>query len=276
MLLVVLAAGPAHADKRIQGLIPGYQREATACSRQSAGMQKVATGVATLARAAEDREKVELEKAAEVLAKGGAAVAEYCSEVGALVSYLKEHADDAYKTVEREIDGRASKTSRLRREAKRQIEELAPLTRKMIPRIMKLPTAAPEPEKRTPAKFPSGRSVELPVLSGAWRTSGTSLSDVVEYEDKQTTATLTTRSLPGACDEHRPPNADDMEIDVKDFAWAVRLLRKEDSGAHLTMMACTPRRDRSVLAVVDVTPPTSALADKLLEVVLRMAAGYEK
>jgi hypothetical protein len=253
-------------------------------------MQKVATGVAALATAAADAERPALEKAAAALAKGSAAFADYCSELGALVGYLQANADATYKAVEREIDTRASKVSRLRREAKRAVGELGPLTRKMIPRIMKLPTAAPEPEHRTSVKFPSGRGVALPVLAGSWRTSGTATSDVAEYEDKLTTATVTTRQLAGDCVEHRTfvNEAEEFtELDVKtaNIAWAVRYVRKEKSGSHVMMMACTPHRapaagqptptTASLLAVVDVTPETSPLADKLLAVGLAMLAAHE-
>jgi hypothetical protein len=290
VLFILLTASTVAADKKLQELLPNYQREHGACTTQAGGMQKVATGVAALAKQASEADRPELEKAAAALAKGSMAFTEYCGELGGLIGYLQANADAVYKSVEREIDTRASKVSKLRREAKRLTEELGPLTRKMIPRITKLPTAAPEPEKRAQVKFPSGRAVALPVLAGSWKTSGTATSDVAEYEDKLTIATVTTRQLAGDCVDHRTfvKEAEEFtELDVKtaNVAWAVRYVRKEKSGSHLMMMACMPRRPQaageppptmaSLLAVVDLTPDTSPLADKLLTVGLAMLAAHE-
>lgn len=280
VVLFLVSGGVAEADKKIQDLIPNHEREHTACLTQMGGMVKVANGVALLAKSATDAERPELEKAAAALGKGSTAFTDYCNELGNLVTYLKDNSDAAYKSVEREIDTRVGKVSKLRREGKRLAEELGPLTRKMIPRIMKLPTAAAEPEKRTPVKFPSGRTVHLPVLAGSWKTSGTTITDVAEYEDKQTTATVTTRQLAGDCSEHKPlPTKEepvaDMEVQHDSVAWAVRYVRKEKSGAHAILMLCSPRRESAVLATIDLAPDTSALGGKLLTVGLEMLGAYE-
>ncbi len=278
LTLLCLASTAAHADKKIQDMTPGYDREHTACVSQSAGMRKIANGTATLAKTAPEAERPELEQAAATLAKGTVAFDDYCTELGGLVGFLRDQAAAPYKTVEREIDTRATKVSRLRREAKKQTDELAPLTRKMIPRIMSVRTAATEPDKRTTVKFPSGRSVDFPVMAGTWRAASSATGDTAEYADKESKITLSTRQVAGACDDHRSaiPKADVTEVDAKPAAWAVTYVQKEASGAHAVVLACVATGTKSVIATGDLTPPNAALAEAMPKLVLRMAATFEK
>jgi hypothetical protein len=263
VVLLALAAN-AHADKKIQEFIPALEREHGACTSQVAGMLKVSNGATALAKVADATEKAELEKAAAALAKGHAAVADYCNELGALVTYLKDNADAAYKTVEREIDARHTKVGTLRREAKRVVEELTPLTRKMIPRIMKVPTGPPDAEKRTPAKFPSGRVIELPVLAGTWRFSGNANSDIAEYSDAKGTASVTTRHFGGDCAAYRKSLKD--ATNLKDLpksgntTWAISYSRSEQSGGHEMIVLCAPDGAQSMLAIGDITMRDGAAA----------------
>lgn len=278
LLVLCLAPVVAHADKKIQDMTPGYEREHTACVSQSAGMQKIATGTAALARTAPDAERPELEKAAAALAKGTVAFDEYCTELGGLVAFLKDQAAAAYKSVERELDTRATKVSRLRREAKKQTEELQPLTRKMIPRIMAVRTVVAEREKRTTVKFPSGRSVDFPVMAGTWRAASSATGDSVEYADKDSKIVISTRQVAGACDDHRSaiPKGDVTDVDAKPAAWAVKYVQKETSGAHAVVMACVATGAKSVIATGDLTPPNATLAEAMPKLVLRMAAAFDK
>lgn len=278
LLLLCLASAVAHADKKIQDLTPGYDREHTACVSQAAGMHKIANGTAALAKTAPEAERPELEKAAAALAKGTVAFDDYCTELGGLVAFLKDQAAAAYKAVEREIDTRATKVSRLRREAKKQTDELQPLTRKMIPRIMSVRTAVAEPEKRTTVKFPSGRSVDFPVMAGTWRASSSATGDTVEYADKESKLVISTRHVAGACDGHRSaiPKGEVTNVDAKPAAWAVTYVQKEASGAHAVVLACVATGAKSVIATGDLTPPTAALAEAMPKLVLRMAAAFEK
>lgn len=276
--MVVVGSSTAHADKKIQDMVPGYDRELTGCQTQASGMQKVATGAATLAKTAEGTDKDELDKAAAALAKGSAAFTDYCTELAALKKFLEDNSAAAYKSVEREIDNRATKVSQLRRTAKKAADDLGPLTRKLIPRITKLPTVAPEPEKRMTAKFPSGRTVSLPLLSGSWKLGGTAISDVAEYADKTTAAVVTTRQLDGDCDQQKKSSlgmlkdAQLVDLEIKDVAWAVRYVRREASGAHVMEMVCRPRSAGSALVVVDIRPDTTTLVDALTKVALDMLA----
>jgi hypothetical protein len=276
VVVMVLLGSEASADKKIQDLIPNHERELAACTTQSSGLAKVATGTAALART-DAADKADLEKSAAALAKGSAAWTEYCGELGGLVTFLKDHGNDAYKSIERELDTKITKVSRLRRDAKRLAEELAPLTRKLIPRIATIKVAAPEPTKKLPVKFPSGRSLDLPMLGGEWKLSGTMSSDVAEYTDKQVTAIVTTRQLDGDCSEHRsaiPKDADKVtELELATAAWAVRYLRNEQSGAHTVELVCLPRAKGSVLAMVDVRPETATIFDAITKVALEMAAA---
>lgn len=278
LLVVCLGSVTAHADKKIQDLTPGYQREHTACVSQAAGMQKIANGTAALAKTAPEPERPELAKAAAALAAGTVAFDAYCTELGGLVTFLEAQAAAAYKSVERELDARATKVSKLRREAKKQTDELQPLTRKMIPRIMAVRTAAAEPEKRTTVKFPSGRSVDFPVMAGTWRATSSATGDSVEYADTDSKIVISTRQVAGACDDHRSaiPKGEVTDVDAKPAAWAVKYVQKEASGAHAVVMACVATGAKSVIATGDLTPPDTALAEAMPKLVLRMAAAFDK
>ena len=47
-IALLLAAGTAAADKKIQQMTPGFDREAQTCTTQISGLEKVQTGSATL------------------------------------------------------------------------------------------------------------------------------------------------------------------------------------------------------------------------------------
>ena len=277
--LVLAIEGRAHADKRIQDLIPGFQTEANGCEVQGNGLAKVATGAEALAKAATGAEREELERDLARLAAGVTVFRDYCGQVGALVAFLQQHAQDSYRSVEREIDTRDNALRKARRDARKLVEELQPITRKLIGRMAVRPTAADEPG--TPGKFPSGRAIELPRIGGSWRLSGTSTSDTADYTDKTVTASVTSRAAAGGCDDQRKALAartDDKLTELepaKDppIAWSVRYTRRDKTTARLAGAMCAPTKTGHVLATADVAPADrTAIADQLAKLMVRMIA----
>src|SRR5204863_5016286 len=111
-------------------------------------------------------DKVDLDKAIDALAKGQPAVAAYCAAVKDMVAFLKDHKDADYKTVQKDLDTRDASLRKLRHDGKKAIEELAPVTRRLIPIVT---VRVPQIEERRPTgKFPSGRIVALPTVTGSW------------------------------------------------------------------------------------------------------------
>ena len=92
-----------------------------------------------------------------------------------IVTFLVTNAESPYKSVAKELDARYRKVASFRKAAKKALTDIEPVTRKLIPRLKKTTTAAPE-EKPTATSFPSGRSVILPRLTGQWAVSGSSTS----------------------------------------------------------------------------------------------------
>lgn len=268
---------PASADKKITDMMPGFERELAACERQEGGL----TILLTKARALPD--KAELESDLDRLDKGAAVVKAYCDEVRAMVALLKEHAGSAYKTVQKEIAARDASVRKARREGKQQINDLAPLTRKLIPIVNARVTQISE--RKHPGKFPSGRVVDLPQLGGTWTLGGNAVTDIAEYAASGANATVTTRPFTNAtCDQQRKmfvskagdePIAD-LELSAAaktlDVQWAWRYVRRDQTPHMLTMM-CVATGTGGFVALADQTPPDQlALADDLAKLMVTMLA----
>lgn len=287
--LVLASSGTAAADKKLQEITPALVREAAACQVQANGISKVLAGARTLAKTAEGAELGELERDISELMAGAAQVTIYCEELAGIVKFLEENAKAPYKSVERELDQRYTKVRDLRISTKKLVEDLAPISRKLIPKIAHRPAAPSEP-KRVPGKFPSGRVVELPALPGTWRLAGSGTTDTAEYRETPAmsaaiSASVTTRPFPtSSCDQQRQallanPDAEgivDLElVGSKDLgiAWGMRYTRRERSAVHLVSVMCLPNKSGGVMATSDVVPAERAeLADELVKLMLRMIA----
>lgn len=284
--LLLVGSTAAVADKKIVDMTPLYRKEATACASQLNGLVKVVTGAKTLAVDAAEkdalaRDIVQLEKAVVVFE-------DYCKQTADMKAFLEENAKTAYKKVEREIDTRDNSIRKLRKDTKKLVLEIQPITRKMIPRIAQQAkgdvTAPPTEDKRVPGKFPSGRIVELPTgMAGTWRLSGNANTDTASYHDKATTATIHARGFTSAtCDQQRKSisakPADQAELDLTDLphakavAWVVRYVRREKAGAHLTTVACVPKKGGGVLVTANIQPDTAPITDEVTRLALRMLA----
>ncbi len=283
VVCICLATGTVWADKKLVDMTPGYEREATACEMQQSGIDIVLAKARTYAPTAPASDQPELDKDIDRLAKGQVPVAAYCTAVKDMVAFLKEHADADAKTVQKDVDARATAIRKARGDGKKAIEELAPITRKLIPKVN---ARTPQVEERRPTgKFPSGRVVELPVLPGAWKLGGNAVTDVAEYTVDGATATVTTRPFTNAtCDQQRKlfvskagdePIAD-LELSAAakaiDVQWAWRYVR-HDQVPHMLTTMCVPVGTGGFVAIADVTPADKlALAEDLTKLMVTMLA----
>ena len=181
-LVLVLVATSAHADKKIQAMTPGFQREAQTCTTQVSGLKKVQTGATALAPTLSADDKAALDKDLVALAAGLTGVEAYCTAVTELVAFLETSKDASYKSVEKELDTRDNNVRRLRKTSKATIDAMTPITRRWIGRIAQNQVQKPDEATPKATKFPSGRGVVLPRLgNGTWSVSGDKSRDVAEY-----------------------------------------------------------------------------------------------
>jgi hypothetical protein len=289
-LVLIALAGTAHADQKLLSFKPDFVREEKGCQVQVNGLTAVVTGGTELAKAAEGEARAELERDVEQVSKGLALVKEHCEEVAAMIAFIDANAAAPYRSIQRELDERYKKIVTLRATSKKTIEELQPTTRRLISQIAKRPPPAPAEPRRVPAKFPSGRAVELPALGGKWQLSGSSTTDTADYREappkgRAIEARATTKPLSGTCDEqHRAlllrSDAEQLESlelpGAKELgvAWSARYTRREQAAAHLVTVLCVPSDAGGVLATADVAPADrEALADELAKLLLRMIAA---
>ena len=277
-VVVILFAGTAAADKRIQQMTPGFDREAQTCATQVSGLEKVQTGSATLAPTLSPEDKAALDKDLETLAAGLTAVKTYCAEVTGLVELLKASAAAPYKSVEKELDTRDNKVRKLRKDSKKTIEALQPITRRWIGKIAQAQTQRPDTvSKTTPGKFPSGRTVELPPLGGQWKLSGEKQSDSAEYVDKAWTASVFVRSFSAAtCEQQQrtlTPDARPMAGDTLpgaaeglDTAWAT----SSRTTKTYTETICVRGKAGGWLGILKVKPTWIDAAVPLRSLLVRM------
>lgn len=252
VVVVVGLAARAQADSRIASLTAGYEKEAAACKVHLDGVTKVHTG-------AERLQDASLAADVAALAKAQAGVQAYCDELAATLDLLHADPGASYESLEKQLDEHDNKIRKLRQSSKQALDEVAPVIQRLIPRINARVAAEPPGEKHAPGKFPSGRAVELPALSGTWRVSGTAATDVVEYTEDKIDATVTVRPFSAAtCDQQRKSlaaKADRLEdVPVNDaakplkLAWNVSYTQK----ARVYQVACVAgKKDGGWLATID-------------------------
>jgi len=284
-------AGTALADQKLVSFKPDFVREVKGCEVQVSGLELVLAGAIELAKTAEPAERAGFARDVEQVTAGLAVVKGYCDEVAGMIAFIDANAAAPYQKVAPELDARYRKIVKLRVDSKKASEDLQPTTRRLIPLMARRPPATPVAPKRTPAKFPSGRTVELPGLGGAWRLSGSGATDTADYSEAPAkgpaiAARATTRAFSsGTCEEQRqallvradaeqlaslePPGAKDVGV-----AWGARYTRREQATAHLVSVLCAPGKGGGVLATADVTPADrAALADELAQLLVRMLAA---
>ena len=280
--IVIASSAAVWADKKIVDMTPGYKREHEACAMQEGGLALMVTRTRSFV-ATNPPDKAELEKDLERLAKGHAVVVAYCAEVTALVKLLEDSANVAYKKVQKDIGTRSNAIRKARNEAKKLIEELAPVTRKLIPRVTQ--RVAPVEERKQTGKFPSGRIVELPAITGSWKLGGSAITDIAEYATDGASATVTTYPFANAtCEQQRKQFAAKAgdepmaELELSPAAkslgveWALRYVRR-DAKPHMLTMMCVPAGADGFVALADMTPADQlALADEMTKLMVTMLA----
>jgi hypothetical protein len=139
------------------------------------------------------------------------------------------------------------------------------------------PTPKPEPVA-TPrsARFPSGHSVKLPALGGAWTVTGDAATDIADYVENGTHTSVTAEKYTGvSC------NAQLVRLQAKSYgrqaakeqtrpgqAWQVRL-----AGDAPAIVACASTRTGSALVTFDAT---DGLHPDLSELAWTMLASFAK
>lgn len=282
LLLVIAISSTAYADKRIVDMTPGFQRELAACERQQGGLQLMIDKAKRYV-SMNPADKADVEADIERLATGLEVVAGYCKEVSAMVQLLKDNATTPYKKVEKELDTRDNAVRKARKEGKKELDEVAPITRKLIPIVnARIPRLE---EKKQTAKFPSGRVVELPGVTGSWKLGGNANTDTAELTKSgaSASATVTTWVFASAtCEQQRKQlleKAKDepvIELDLSsgakaiDVAWAVRYVRR-DKTPHLLMLMCVEEKLGGFVAIADITPANQhALANDITRLMVSM------
>lgn len=281
--LLVVLAGTAAADKRITDMTPGFEREAQTCAVQVSGLEKVQTGSQTLAPTLSPEDKAALDKDLETLAGGLAGVKAYCAEVTDLVTFLKASSAASYKSVEKQLDERDNKVRKLRKEAKKTIDTLQPITRRWIGRIAQAQAQKPDVvEKKTPGKFPSGRAVDLPPLGGTWKLSGNTTIDTAEYADKAWSATASVRSFTGAtCEQQQkqqvttgsPADGELPGAAALDIAWRGRTSADPSPRTYSEVLCARNKDGGGWMATLEVRPPTESKLTELRALLIRMVAA---
>jgi hypothetical protein len=287
LAVLFAATATAHADKKIQGMTPGFAKELSACQIEVRGLARMVTGATNLVATLQGTERTEIEADLTALTAANTTMTTYCTEVEGMVKFLEANAAVAYKSVEKEIDTRDNTVRKLRKEAKKTTADIAPITRKLIPRIKRTPapdpTAAPKLEATA---FPSKRKVVLPKLGdGAWAVSGSATSDTATYKDKVGTASVTTRPFDKvSCDQQRRAFADRSETPAADLevpddakaigvAWSSRLVTKKPARSLLAM--CVERGIGGVMVIADVVPAERKTLDgELTKLMVAMLAVH--
>lgn len=252
MLAVWLAAAPAAADSRTKELAKSYEKELAACEMRLHGVERVTAGTQALVDDGQHQYDADLA----ALRTGLTELQAYDTELTATLQILNADPGASYRSLERKLDEQDNKIRKLRQSTKKVLEDLAPVTARMIPVInARVGTAAPV-VKRVHIQFASGRAIDAPLLTGEYRTLGNDAIDSVEYAEGKGTATITTKLIANAtCEQQRKAIAAADATDVAaagaalslGLAWYVGYAK---SGRRVRA-ACRTTKAGAVLAVLD-------------------------
>jgi uncharacterized phage infection (PIP) family protein YhgE len=266
LLVLCVLTATAAADGKTKELATGYQKELTACRTRADGVAKVQTG----ARSLVDGGAAEYAPDLDQLTKGLETIQAYCGELDATLQLIADPAA-SYKALEKQLDDHDNKIRALRKQSKQTLDTLAPVLAKLIPAInARAGTAAPV-VKKTPLKFPSGRSVDAPALAGAWKVSGTPATDTAEYSEAKQSSTLSVKLATGSCADRKkdlPRTAVDNDPNPK-LDWYVRY----DKDARRIRVGCRSFTGGSLIATLD--DPIATSWPTLEPVLLAMLAARD-
>jgi hypothetical protein len=264
-IVLVLLTAPAWADGKLKELETGYDKEVTSCATHASGVAKVLAGAKELVAAApDDALAADVDK----LDKGHAAVQAYCDEVAATLVLLRADPKATYKSLERQLDEKDNKIRKLRAASKKALDELSPVISRTIPKINGRVSAPAE--KKLPAKFPSGRAIELPKLAGTWALSGGKTSDVAEYTEGKATTTITVRVFTAAtCEQQQKGFADKPYAAVGQIGQGAAAWYRYKMGGRAVLVKCTDAKDGGLLQTIESDAsspagPFTAVAEQML------------
>lgn len=246
-----LAVAPAAADSKTKELAKGYEKELAACEMRLRGVERVTAG--TQALVDDGQRQYEDELAA--LRAGLGELQAYDTELTATLQLLNADPGASYRSLERKLDEQDNKIRKLRQSTKKVLEDLAPVTSRMIP-VINARSGTPAPAvKRVRIQFASGRSIDAPLLTGEYRTMGNDVIDSVEYAEGKESGTITTKLIANAtCEQQRKAVAADATdaaagaaTQALGLAWYVGYSK----GGRRLRAGCRATRAGAVLAVLD-------------------------
>ncbi len=251
ILALWLAAVPAAADSKTKELAKGYEKELAACEMRLHGVERITAG--TQALVDDGQRQYEADLAA--LRAGLTELQAYDAELTATLQILNADPGASYRSLERKLDEQDNKIRKLRQSTKKVLEDLAPVSSRMIP-VINARAGTPAPVvKHVHIQFASGRAIDAPLLTGTYRTLGTDATDAVEYAEGKDSAKVTTKLVANAtCEQQRQAIAADAS-DVPatgatqslGLAWYVGYAK---SGRRLRA-ACRATKAGAVLATID-------------------------
>ncbi len=252
MLALWLAAAPAAADSKTKDLAKSYEKELAACEMRLHGIERVTAGAQALVDDGQHQYDADLA----ALRAGLTELQAYDAELTATLQILNADPGAPYRSLERKLDEQDNKIRKLRQTTKKALEDLAPVTSRMIP-VINARTGTPAPVvKHVHIQFASGRAIDAPLLTGTYRTLGTDATDAVEYTEGKDSAKVTTKLVANAtCEQQRQTIAADATdvpatgaiIQSLGLAWYVATAK---SGRRLRA-ACRATKAGAVLATID-------------------------
>jgi hypothetical protein len=253
LVFVVLCAvaAAAAADSKTRELARGYEKELAACQTRADGIAKVATGAQALVDDGQKQYDADLA----ALRAGLTQMQTYCAELTATLEILRDP-DAKYRSLERKLDEQDNKIRKLRQSSKKLLDDLAPVISRLIPAINARVGPAAPATKKLRLKFPSERAVDGPALGGTFRTSGSEATDIVEYTEAKTSATLTTTLVAGAtCEQQRQAitAANASDIPATDATRSLRLAWyiAYTKPARRLRVACRMTKTGAIVATLD-------------------------
>ena len=269
--LVILAlsglAAPAAADSKTRQLAQDYAKEAAACQIRADGVTRVTRGTERLV---EDGQK-QFEADLAALRAGQVQIQAYCAELAATLELLNADPGAAYRSLEHKIDDHDNQIRKYRQSTKKMLDDLAPAISRMIPEInARAGSPAPAP-KKVRVKFPSGRAIDATILGGTYRTSGSDASDILDYAEAKSSATIVAKLVANStCAQQRQAitASDAAEVATTDatrplgLAWYVAY----GKASRRLRVACRTTEAGAVVATLD--EPAGATAWPELEPLL--------
>ncbi|HEX2689103.1 MAG TPA: hypothetical protein VHN14_20920 [Kofleriaceae bacterium] len=252
LLALCVATAPVAADSKTKELAQGYEKELAACQTRVNGITKVTTGTQSLVDDGQKQYEADLA----TLRAGLAQEQAYCAELTTTLEILNADPSAAYRSLERKLDDQDNKIRKLRQLSKKMLDDLAPVTSRMIPLINARVGIAAPAVKRVHIKFPSGREIDAPVFTGTYRTSGSAVADILEYEAGKAGATITAKLVANAtCEQQRQAITATDAADIPassatkslGLAWYISYAK----SARRFRVACRAIKPGAVIATLD-------------------------